>query len=623
MSSSRKSRSGHRLLFLFLSVVLLFRLSPAADIPYVWTGVDRVVAVADLHGDYDRFVFILTQPGVGVLDEELHWVAGKTHLVQLGDVMDRGPVSADNAKGIFDLLIRLEKEAAAVGGMVHALIGNHEEMNITGISLDYPNYVGVEQFVAFLPDSYRKAKEAEYLKTLSPEERKTTEEGGLDVATDGNLASFWRKIIDRKDPEARKAYVLGFNDAYGDWLLQKNVIIKINDVIYVHGGVSEAFSKWPLREINTVMRTELALFQGMMRDHQQYWHPFKPKIVYNPDSPIWYRGLAKGSEESTRSEVDRILANLGARAMVIGHNFFSFNGGSSPVVERAQVARFQDRIWIMDTGISGSYGGVPSALIYDKGDFKVWGETEEVAARTAVKPPPPKALSTKEMEDFLRTASVVGRGPGPGGRTDAWRLTLEAGGTVRTALFKYIDRRRPDPLADSYKYEQAAYALDKYLILGYIPPIVEYRVDQTPGALQAFVANSISEADRKAQHLDPQDPEVFEKSMTDLRVFENLVYDDCQNEKDTLIRRDDWKIFRVDFSEAFAPKKDTVPRCDIRRCSRLLYKKLNGWDDKAVAGLMAPYLNEEEIRALNARRELIFRYIQKLIELAGEENVLF
>ena len=618
MSIIRKGRYRLQFLFLFLSVVLLFRLSPAADIPYVWTGVDRVVAVADLHGDYDRFVFILTQPSVGVLDEELHWIAGKTHLVQLGDIMDRGP----DAKDIFDLLIRLEKEAEAVGGMVHVLIGNHEEMNITGISLDYPGYVKAKQFVDFLPDSYRESKEAEYLKTLSSQERKKAKENGLDVATDENLASFWQKIIDRKDSESRKAYVLGFNDAYGEWLLQKNVIIMIDDIIFVHGGVSEAFSKWPLREINTVMRTELAFFQGRMRDPRQYRRPFKPKLVYNPDGPIWFRGLASKGGESAQPEVDRILANMGARTMVIGHNFFSFPAGS-PIVGKDQVARFHEKVWMMDSGISGSYGGVPSAFIYDRGEFKVWGETEEVAARTAVKIPPPKALPNNEMEEFLRTAAVVGRGPGPGGRTDAWRLTLEADGTLRSALFKYIDRRRPDSLADSYKYELAAYALDKYLVLGYVPPVVEYRVDQTPGALQTFVANSISEAARKERRLVPRDPEAFEKSMTDLKVFQNLVYDDCQNEKDTLIDLGDWKISRVDFSEAFAPKKDTVPHCDIRRCSRLLYKKLNGWDDKAVAGLMAPYLGEEEIRALNSRRALILRYIQKLIEVAGEANVLF
>jgi len=617
MSNSNKGRSGRRFLFLFLSVVFIYRLTPAADIPYIWKGVDRVVAVADLHGDFDRFVFILSQPGVGVLDEEHHWIGGKTHLVQLGDVMDRGP----HAKEIFDLLIQLEEEAAAVGGMVHVLIGNHEEMNITGISLDYPNYVTVEQFVDFLPEPYRKAKEARYLKSLSTEERKKAEESGLDVATDENLASFWRKILDRKDPESRKAYVLGFNDSYGSWLLQKNVIIKIDDVIYVHGGMSEAFSKWPLREINTVMRSELELFQGGMRDPRQFRHSFKPRLVYNPDSPLWYRGQAI-DKKSAQSEVDRILANLGARAMVIGHNYFAFPGGS-PIVGKDQVARFHEKVWMMDSGISGSYGGVPSALIYDRGEFKVWGETEEVAARTAVKLPPPKPLPAKEMENFLKTAAVVGRGPGPGGRTDAWRLTLEAGGTVRTALFKYIDRRRPDPLADSYRYDLAAYALDKYLVLGYVPPIVEYQIDRTPGALQAFVANSISEADRKARSLVPRDPDAFEKSMTDLKVFQNLVYDDCQNEKDTLIDSDAWKVFRVDFSEAFAPKKDLAPRCDIRRCSRLLYEKLTGWDDKAVAGLMAPYLNAEEIRALNVRRELIVRYIQKLIDAAGEANVLF
>jgi hypothetical protein len=617
MSNSRRGRSGLRLLFLFLAIVLLSRLSPADDIPYIWTGVDRVVAVADLHGDYDQFVFILTQPGVGVLDEELHWIAGKTHLVQLGDIMDRGP----DAKHIFDLLIRLEKEAAAVGGMVHVLIGNHEEMNITGISLDYPNYVTVEQFVDFLPDPYRKDKEARYLKTLSPEERKKAEESGLDVATDENLASFWRKILERKDSEARNAYVLGFNDAYGGWLLEKNVIIKINDVIYVHGGISEAFSKWPLREINTVMRTELELFRARMREPRQFRRPFKPKLVYNPDSPLWYRGQAV-DKRSAQSEVDRILANLGARAMVIGHNYFAFSGGS-PTVGKDQVARFNEKVWMMDSGISGSYGGVPSALIYDRGKFDVWGETEEVAARTAVKIPPPKPLPNREMENFLKTATVVGRGPGPGGRTDAWRLTLEAGGSIRTALFKYIDRRRPDTLADSYKYDLAAYVLDKYLVLGYVPPIVEYKVDQIPGALQAFVSNSISEADRKERRIVPPNLEAFEKSMTDLKVFQNLVYDDCQNEKDTLVGRDDGKVLRVDFSEAFAPKKDLAQRCEIRKCSRLLYKKLNGWDDKTVAGLMAPYLSEEEIRALNVRRELIVRYIQKLIETAGEGNVLF
>jgi hypothetical protein len=619
MSIRSQGRRG-RLLFLLLSALaFLARLSPAADIPYEWTGVERVVAVADLHGDFDRFVFILTHPQIGLVDADLHWTGGQTHLVQLGDIMDRG----SRAKDILDLLMRLEKEAAAAGGMVHVILGNHEEMNITGIALDYPAYVTPEQFVDFLPDDYRTKRDAEYIKKLPPEDRRRAEIEGLDVHTDESYAGFWRKIIAAKDPEAARAYVLGFNNACGDWLVKQNAVIKINDVVYAHGGITETLSKWPIREINQVMRSELEFFQGRMRSPQQFGKPFHPKLVYDPDSPLWFRGLATKNGAAAEAEIDRTLANLGARAIVVGHNYFSFNGGSSPVLDRKSVSRFEDKVWIMDTGISGSYGGIPSALIYDHGEFKVWGETEEVAARSGIRLPPPSPLTPKEMEAFLRAAAITGRGPGPGGRTDAWKLTLDSHGTVLTALFKYIDRPRPDPLADSYKYDLAAYALSKYLSLGFIPPIVQRSVEDIPGALQAFIANARSIADLREGRIAPADPEAFERAMADLVVFQALVFDDCRNEKDTLVSGDGGRIYRVDFSEAFAPNPGDAPGCNIRRCSRILYRRLQAWDDKTVAGYLGRYLNAGEIGALNTRRNLIVRRIRIMIKSFGESNVLF
>ena len=577
------------------------------------------MAIADLHGDFDRFTFILAHPLVGLVDENLHWTGGKAHLVQLGDIMDRGP----QAKDIIDLLMRLEKEADAAGGMVHVLLGNHEEMNITGIALDYPGYVTPEQFVDFLPEAYRAKKDALYIKTLPPEDRKRAEIEGLDIHADENYADFWRKIIAAKDPEASRAYVLGFNDACGDWLVKKNAVIKINDVVYVHGGITESLSKWPLREINQVMRTELQFFQGRMRNPQQYGKPFHPRLVYDPNSPLWFRGLATKNEATAQAEIDRTLANLGARAIVIGHNYFRFNGGASPVVDQRSVSRFKDKVWIMDTGISGSYGGIPSALIYDHGEFKVWGETEEVAARSGIRPPPPTPLTPKEMETFLRTAVIAGRGPGPGGRTDAWRLNLESRGIALPALFRYIDRRRPDALADSYKYDLAAYALSKYLGLGFVPPIVERSFEDVPGALQAYIGDARSIPELRDRRIPPADPRAFERAMADLVVFQALVFDDCRNEKDTLVSGDGGKIYRVDFSEAFAPNKGDAPGCDIHRCSRILYGRLRAWDDKTVAGYMGRYLNGEEIGALNTRRDLILRRIGIMIKSLGESNVLF
>lgn len=608
-------------LFSALLALALPRVDAAEEIPYAWTGIDRVVAVADLHGDYDRFVFILIHPQVGLIDQDLRWIGGEAHLVQLGDVLDRGP----DARKIFELLMRLEKEAAAAGGMVHTLLGNHEEMNITGIALDYPNYVTVEQFVSFLPEGHRKAREAEYIKALPAAERRRAEIEGLDIATDDGLAAFWRRIMAEKRPEDMRAYVLGFNEAVGDWLLRKNSIIKINGVIYVHGGVNEALSKWPLREINTVMRSELAYFQSIMRDPRRVTRAFKPKLVYDPDSPLWFRGLAE--KKDIQAEVDRILANLDAKAMVIGHNYSNFRGGASTSLTRDIVARFEDKVWIMDTGISGSYGGIPSALIHEGGVFRVWGETEEaaaqIAARSGVRIPAPRPQTRREIESFLRTAEIVHRGPGPGGRTDAWKLTLESGGVELQALFKYIDRRRPAPLADSYRYELAAFALDKYLDTGFVPPIVERTVEEMPGGVQLFIADALSEAERKAQNIPPVDPEAHEKALADLLVFQHLAYDDCRNERDTLVVRDTGRVYRVDFSEAFAPVEGLLAHCSIRRCSRLLYQKLRGWNDKTASDYLGRFLSPDETSALNARRRLVVRAIQMQIKMAGEKNVLF
>jgi Calcineurin-like phosphoesterase len=79
-------------------------------------GVDRIVAVGDVHGAYDRFVEILQT--AGLVDNRQRWSGGRAHLVQLGDALDRGP----DSRKVLDFLRRLEGEAAAAGGAVHALL---------------------------------------------------------------------------------------------------------------------------------------------------------------------------------------------------------------------------------------------------------------------------------------------------------------------------------------------------------------------------------------------------------------------------------------------------------------------------------------------------------------------
>jgi hypothetical protein len=131
------------------------RAEPAKTEAAALTDVPRIIAVGDLHGDYEQFTSVLSS--AGLIDGNGDWTGGKAHLVQTGDVVDRGP----DSRSIMDLLMRLEKQAAAAGGGVHALLGNHEAMNVYGDL----RYVSPGEFASYAkgevaPRSLRKASTA-------------------------------------------------------------------------------------------------------------------------------------------------------------------------------------------------------------------------------------------------------------------------------------------------------------------------------------------------------------------------------------------------------------------------------------------------------------------------------
>lgn len=341
-------------IWLFLLSSVFPALTKSPDIPYEWADIERIVVIGDLHGDYDNFVKILR--GTGLVDSNLRWAAGQTHLVQTGDILDR----YDEARKILDLLMRLEKEAEEAGGMVHVLLGNHEEMNLTGVVFStYPDYVTLMQFISFLPDSYRKDKEDELEKKIIK-----LRSQGAGLNPDKVINAFWKSL--RDDPGARRRYVINLNDEYGDWLRELNIAIKINGIVFVHGGISEKYSRWGLQEINDRFRLELA----------DYWRAYRrtaspnivrPSILYRGESPLWYREFATVPEEDIAEELDTTLANLGAKAMIIAH---------TPTLVKTpdDMRRFNGKIWIVDTGISRVYpGGQATALIIQNGYINVWG----------------------------------------------------------------------------------------------------------------------------------------------------------------------------------------------------------------------------------------------------------
>ena len=230
----------------------------------------------------------------------------------------------------------------------------------------------------------------------------------------------------------------------------------------------------------------------------------------------------------------------------------------------------------------------------------------------------------EDLEKVLRAGKIGKIEKGIlGGRTGPWLITLDKGPVRQRAVFRHVDRPRPHPTPDSYKYDIAAYELTKLLGLELVPPVVEREVEGRPGSLQVYVENCIREKDRKRKKQEPPDPLAFSNAVAEVNVFENLTYDECQDADDLYIHTENWRVCRVDFSEAFAPFNEFLPGCEITVCSRKLYDGLVKLDEQTVRPALSRFLSDEEIGALLARKDLIVAKIKALIAEKGEQAVLF
>jgi len=365
---------AHRSFFLVVGLCLFFCLrspfpffgqgSGLSGIPCEWTGVERIVVVGDLHGAYESFVEILQ--GTGIIDNRLRWSGGRTHLVQIGDVMDRG----DRARDIFDLLIRLEAEAEEAGGRVHCLIGNHEEMNLSDTAFDHENYITPAQFISFAGRSYLKKEERMFRRQQVTD----ASAGGDETAA---LSAFWQEIIDRARRNSlhrgRRSYFKNLSKIYGDWLLSHNVAIKINDIVFVHAGITEPLSTHDLKGMNDRFRYELGdVRRAILTQRMPTIPEYEREMFNNPNGLLWSRDLVLNSEADYDDDVERILDNLDAGRMVVGH---------SPLYAQndQDMERYGGKVWIVDTGISDVYrdrGGYLSAIVVEDGEFLTWRRKE-------------------------------------------------------------------------------------------------------------------------------------------------------------------------------------------------------------------------------------------------------
>lgn len=244
----------------------------------------------------------------------------------------------------------------------------------------------------------------------------------------------------------------------------------------------------------------------------------------------------------------------------------------------------------------------------------------------------------EKWEEFLKTAEIVGYDQPLSPRlavTEPWKLTLKKDGVTMHAWWKNVEGR-PKGFPDSWKWEIAAYHLDKYLGLNMIPPIVVKRFRGDKGCCSLDYGGTITLRQKKAQDLKPssgaQVASLY-RAMYLQRAFDNLIANADRNEGDVLYTKD-WRMILIDHSRAFYTSKKYTKKLlldenskplpmPMRSLPRAFVDKLKSLDFGIIKDVVGEYLTEKEIECVLLRRDLIIDNLNKRIEKLGEAAVLY
>jgi len=252
-----------------------------------------------------------------------------------------------------DLLMSLQKDAARQSGRVIVLMGNHEAMNIYG-DLRYVTEADYASFSDDKADSRR---------------RKTTD------------SSHPAGFIERCEAFAS-------DGRYGKWIRSLPAIARVNDSIFLHGGITPELAAQPIEKINDAITSELKSFdayrefmidkkiaqpcstldeltaaarsalekaKGKDAETLKAFLEYGTWLSINENGPLWFRGYAQWTDADGAPKIQSLLTAFGVARFVVGH---------TPQTGGQIVSRFDGKVYLIDTGMLSSYfpGGHASAL---------------------------------------------------------------------------------------------------------------------------------------------------------------------------------------------------------------------------------------------------------------------
>jgi hypothetical protein len=243
----------------------------------------------------------------------------------------------------------------------------------------------------------------------------------------------------------------------------------------------------------------------------------------------------------------------------------------------------------------------------------------------------PSRLTRDEMEAFLLKANVGGRRDLSMGITNSQRAVLDDGSLRHDAHIQTVDISKVSfqtiqgtemNFRDCYKFNVAAYELDKLLDLNMVPVSVERKVGNMAAVTWWVDDVLMTELDRKKKKIEPSDLYSWNQQMYVCRVFDQLIYNTDRNLGNLVITKD-WKVWMIDHTRAFRRMKDLRSPKDLVQCDRMLLAKLRELNKEIVNKKLLRYLAPMEIEGLLARRDKIVKFFDEKIAQKGEAAVLF
>ena len=239
--------------------------------------------------------------------------------------------------------------------------------------------------------------------------------------------------------------------------------------------------------------------------------------------------------------------------------------------------------------------------------------------------------SDAEKEDFLRRAEITQIQDLEIGATRSRRATLSLYGRSHDAHVQTVDVVKHEPrvegrpgrsFRDSYRYNIAAYRLDRLLGLHMVPVSIERVVGGRKAAVTWWVdAVMMMERDRVQRGIPPAHPKPWFLQSSRLRVFNELVYNADFNLGNMLITRD-WKVWLIDFTRAFRPSRKLYFPGHLWKIEVTLLQRLRELTLEELESRLGGYLIRREIKALLARRDAIVEYFEEAEAREGAGAVI-